>query len=79
MEAEATGPNEVTVTFTLTAKEAENLGVGFKAPNVDTDAVLDAAEDAREWELEKHKSEARRKQEQRAERAQEWDHGGANW
>lgn len=79
MEAYASGPDEVVVTFTLTSKEAEDLATGFDMPTVEEQEIFDAVREAQEWELEKRESEALKRAEERAEKAQEWDHGGADW
>ena len=79
MEAYASGPDEVVVTFTLTSKEAEDLATGFGMPTVDEQEIFDAVREAQEWELAKRESEALKLAEERAERAQEWDHGSADW
>ena len=79
MEAYASGPDEVVVAFTLTSKKAEDLATGFDMPTVDEQEIFDAVRDAKEWELERLESKALKRAEDRAERAQEWDHGGADW
>ena len=79
MEAYASGPDEVVVAFTLTSKEAEDLATGFDMPTVDEQEIFDAVRDAKEWELERLESKALKRAEDRAEKAQEWDHGGADW
>ena len=79
MEAYASGPDEVVVAFTLTSREAEDLATGFGMPSVDEQKIFDAVRDAKEWELERLESKALKRAEDRSERAQEWDHGSADW
>ena len=71
MKAEATGPNEVTLTFVVDAETAQDFAIGFDQLPHDEAVILDACEEAWEWQLAEAESKHLAELERRADRAHE--------
>ena len=75
VEAEAVGPGRVEITITLDADDAQDFAVGFSGPKISgtehEEQILDAVDEAYEWELAHHESIELHRAEMRAERALE--------
>lgn len=75
VEAQATGPARVEVTITLDAEDAQNWVLDLDDSPIESEIakeiVLDAVDEAYEWELAEAESEALRKIERRKEIAAE--------
>ena len=78
VDAKAVNPGRVEITITLDADDAQDFAVGFEGPKISgtehEEEILDAVEEAYEWELAHAKSSTLAEAERRAEKHFEREH-----